>query len=67
MRKKAIAEEISKDINTDDFTHRWNDTVVSLDEYKKLVSDHQEWVDATEKKDAMSSTPSTSKRSKKNT
>ena len=67
MRKKAIAVEISKDINTDDFTHRWNDTVVSLDEYKKLVSDHQEWVDATEKKDAMSSTPSTSKRSKKNT
>ena len=67
MRKKAIAEEISKDINTDDFTHRWNDAVVSLDEYKKLVRDHQEWVDATEKKDAMSSTPSTSKRSKKNT
>ena len=67
MRKKAIAEEISKDINTDDFTHRWNDTVVSLDEYKKLVSDHQEWVEEQEKKDAMSSTPSTSKRSKKNT
>lgn len=66
MRKKAIAEEISKDINTDDFTYRWNDAVVSLDEYKKLVRDHQEWVEEQEKKVAMSSTPSTSKRSKKN-
>ena len=67
MRKKAIAEEISKDINTDDFTHRWNDTVVSLDEYKKLVSDHQEWVDATEKKAPMVAEADKPKRSKKNT
>ena len=67
MRKKAIAEEISKDINTDDFTHRWNDTVVSLDEYKKLVSDHQEWVDATEKKAAMVAEADKPKRSKKKT
>lgn len=67
MRKKAIAEEISRDINLDDFTHRWNDTVITPEEYKTLVREHQEWVEQEEKKAAMSSTPSTSKRSKKNT
>jgi hypothetical protein len=67
MRKKAVAEEITRDINMDDFTHRWNDAVVSLDEYKKLVSDHQEWVDAAEKKAAMVAEAEKSKRSKKNT
>ena len=67
MRKKAIAQEISIDMDTEIFTHRWNDTVVSLDEYKKLVSDHQEWVDATEKKAAMVAEAEKPKRSKKNT
>jgi hypothetical protein len=67
MRKKAIAEEVSKDITTEDFTHRWNDAVVSLDDYKRLVQEHQEWVEEQEKKAAAASTPSTSKRSKKNT
>jgi hypothetical protein len=67
MRKKAITEEITRDINMDDFTHRWNDTVVSLDEYKKLVSDHQDWVDAAEKKAAMVAEAEKPKRSKKNT
>jgi len=67
MRKKAIAEEVSKDITTEDFTHRWNDAVVSLDDYKRLVQEHQDWVEEQEKKAAADSTPSTSKRSKKNT
>jgi hypothetical protein len=67
MRKKAIAEEITKDITTEDFNYRWNDTVVSLDDYKRLVQEHQEWVEEQEKKAAAASTPSTSKRSKKNT
>jgi hypothetical protein len=49
------------------FTHRWNDAVVSYDEYKKLVADHQEWVDATEKKAAMVAEADKPKRSKKNT
>jgi len=67
MRKKAIAEEITRDINMDDFTHRWNDAVVSLDDYKRLVQEHQEWVEEQEKKAVAASTPSTTKRSKKNT
>jgi hypothetical protein len=67
MRKKAITEEITKDITTEDFNYRWNDTVVSLDEYKKLVSDHQDWVDAAEKKAAMVAEAEKPKRSKKNT
>jgi len=67
MRKKAIAEEITRDINMDDFTHRWNDTVVSLDDYKRLVQEHQDWVEEQEKKALAASTPSTTKRSKKNT
>ena len=49
------------------FIHRWNDAIVSYDEYKKLVSDHQEWVDATEKKAAMVAEAEKPKRSKKNT
>lgn len=67
MRKKAVAEEITRDINMDDFTHRWNDTVISLDDYKRLVQEHQEWVEEQEKKAHAASTPSTTKRSKKNT
>jgi hypothetical protein len=67
MRKKAIAEEITRDINMDDFTHRWNDTIVSLDDYKRLIQEHQEWVEEQEKKAHAANTPSTSKRSKKNT
>jgi hypothetical protein len=67
MRKKAIAEEITRDINMDDFNYRWNDAVVSLDDYKRLVQEHQEWVEEQEKKAAAASTPSTTKRSKKNT
>jgi hypothetical protein len=67
MRKKAIAEEVSKDITTEDFTYRWNDTVVSLDDHKRLVQDHQDWVEEQEKKALAASTPSTTKRSKKNT
>jgi len=67
MRKKAIAEEIIKDISTEDFNYRWNDTVISLDDYKRLVQEHQEWVEEQEKKALAASTPSTSKRSKKNT
>jgi hypothetical protein len=51
----------------DDFTHRWNDAVVSLDDYKRLVQEHQEWVEEQEKKAVAASTPSTTKRSKKNT
>jgi uncharacterized protein (DUF1697 family) len=50
MRKKAIAEEITKDITTEDFNYRWNDSVVSLDDYKRLVQEHQEWVEEQEKK-----------------
>jgi len=67
MRKKAISEEVTKDISTEDFNYRWNDTVISLDDYKRLVQDHQEWVEEQEKKAVAASTPSTSKRSKKNT
>jgi hypothetical protein len=67
MRKKAIAEEITRDINMDDFNYRWNDAVVSLDDYKRLVQEHQEWVEEQEKKAHAASTPSTTKRSKKNT
>ena len=67
MRKKSIAEEVTKDISTEDFNYRWNDTVVSLDDYKRLVQEHQEWVEEQEKKAAAASTPSTSNRSKKNT
>ena len=67
MRKKAIAEEITRDINMDGFNYRWNDTVVSLDDYKRLVQEHQEWVEEQEKKAHAASTPSTTKRSKKNT
>lgn len=67
MRKKSIAEEVTKDITTEDFTYRWNDTVVSLDDYKRLVQEHQDWVEEQEKKALAASTPSTTKRSKKNT
>jgi len=67
MRKKAIAEEITKDITTEDFNYRWNDAVVTLDDYKRLVQEHQEWVEEQEKKALAASTPSTTKRSKKNT
>jgi len=67
MRKKAITEEITRDINMDDFNYRWNDAVVSLDDYKRLVQEHQDWVEEQEKKALAASTPSTTKRSKKNT
>ena len=67
MRKKSIAEEVTKDITTEDFTYRWNDTVVSLDDHKRLVQEHQDWVEEQEKKALAASTPSTTKRSKKNT
>jgi len=67
VRKKSIAEEVTKDITTEDFTYRWNDTVVSLDDYKRLVQEHQDWVEEQEKKALAASTPSTTKRSKKNT
>ena len=63
MGKKSIAE----DITTEDFAYRWNDTVVSLDDYKRLVQEHQDWVEEQEKKALAASTPSTPKRSKKNT
>jgi hypothetical protein len=49
------------------FTYRWNDAVVTYDEYKKLVADHQEWVDAQEKQAAMVAEAEKPKRSKKNT
>jgi hypothetical protein len=67
MRKKSITEEITKDISMDDFNYRWNDAVVSLDDYKRLVQEHQDWVEEQEKKAFAASTPSTTKRSKKNT
>jgi hypothetical protein len=67
MRKKSITEEITKDISMDDFNYRWNDAVVSLDDYKRLVQEHQDWVEEQEKKALAASTPSTTKRSKKNT
>ena len=67
MRKKEITEEITRDINMDDFNYRWNDAVVSLDDYKRLVQEHQDWVEEQEKKALGASTPSTTKRSKKNT
>ena len=67
MRKKEITEEITRDINMDDFNYRWNDAVVSLDDYKRLVQEHQDWVEEQEKKALAASTPSTTKRSKKNT
>jgi len=67
MRKKEITEEITRDINMDDFNYRWNDTVISLDDYKRLVQEHQDWVEEQEKKALAASTPSTTKRSKKNT
>lgn len=49
------------------FTHRWNDTVVTYDDYKKLIAAHQEWVDAQEKKASMVDEAEKPKRSKKNT
>jgi hypothetical protein len=49
------------------FTYRWNDEVVTYDEYKKLIAAYQEWVDAQEKKAAMVAEAEKPKRSKKNT
>jgi hypothetical protein len=70
MRKKAIAESVSNDITTlakEDWNYRWNDAVISLDEYKTLVQEHQEWLEDLEKKAAASALADKPKRTKKNT
>ena len=70
MRKKAIAEAVSNDITAftkEDWNYRWNDAVISLDEYKTLVQEHQEWLEDLEKKAAASALADKPKRTKKNT
>jgi len=70
MRKKAIAEAVSNDITTftkQDWNYRWNDAIISEDEYKTLVHDHQEWLEQLEKKAAASALADKPKRTKKNT
>jgi hypothetical protein len=57
-------------MDLESFTHRWNDAIITYDEYKKLIAAHQEWVDAKEKQAAMvaeAEKPKRPKRSKKNT
>jgi hypothetical protein len=67
MRKKAIAQEVSADITPTEWKYHWNDTLVSADEYKTLVHDHQEWLEQLEKTAAASALADKPKRSKKNT
>ena len=67
MRKKAIAEEVSKDISTDGWNYRWNDVTMTADEYNTLVRDHQDWLEEQERKATMVALADKPKRSKKNT
>jgi len=57
-RKKQIAKSVESD-NSEwtisqqpnaDWTYRWNDNVVSFEEYKKLVAGHEDFVKQMEEK-----------------
>ena len=61
MRKKAVAEKVSKDITPEDWTYRWNDQPMTPEEYQRLVQEHRKWV---EEQDKVSTTESPKKRSK---
>lgn len=67
MRKKAISEEVSKDISTESWNYRWNDATVAPDEYNTLVRDHQEWLEEADRKATMAALAEKPKRTKKNT
>jgi hypothetical protein len=57
MRKKQIAKLIEAEVVNEwttfvddaEYKYRWNDEVVSLEEYKKLKQDHENWVVEVEK------------------
>ena len=61
MRKKAVAEKVSKDITPEDWTYRWNDQPMTPEEYQALVQEHRKWV---EEQDKVSAKESPKKRSK---
>jgi predicted RNA-binding protein with EMAP domain len=57
-RKKQIAKSVESD-NSEwsisqqpnaDWTYKWNDNVVSFEDYKKLVADHEDFVKQMEQK-----------------
>jgi hypothetical protein len=50
-RKKQIAESVEEDIIKDvkDWTYRWNDRVVTFEEYQRLTDEHTILVTEMEK------------------
>ena len=49
MRKKAIAEQVSKDVTPEGWSYRWNDQTITENEYQNLIEEHLQWVKQQEK------------------
>jgi len=64
-RKKQIAEAVASDVDVTGWTYKWNDNVVSFEEYKKLEADHAAWVKELEQKELEESKPVKTKKGKK--